>query len=85
VYAADGTKELKYLKQAEPISAGDILNRYSQASAYVCPLDYEVPLQTVSQIARLQLMAVDLGITEAPMCAAIARSRRGSLLQTSRI
>ena len=63
VYAADGTKELKYLKQAEPISAGDILNRYSQASAfYVCPLDYEVPLETVSQIARLRkLMAVDLG------------------------
>ncbi len=45
------------------ISAGDILNRYSQASAfYVCPLDYEVPLETVSQIARLRkLMAVDLG------------------------
>ena len=63
VYAADGTKELKYLKQAEPISASDILNRYSQASAfYVCPLDYEVPLETVSQIARLRkLMAVDLG------------------------
>jgi sugar/nucleoside kinase (ribokinase family) len=63
IYAADGTKELKYLKQAQPITAGDIPDSYSQAPVfYVCTLDYDVPLETVSQITRFgKLRAVDLG------------------------
>jgi sugar/nucleoside kinase (ribokinase family) len=63
VYASDGTKELKYLKQAPAITAQDLLKPYSEALAfYICPLDYEVFPEAVSQIATQEkLMAVDLG------------------------
>jgi sugar/nucleoside kinase (ribokinase family) len=63
VYAADGTKELKYLKQAAPITLQNIPEVFRQASVFhVCPLDYEVPVETVSQLSRLgKIMGVDLG------------------------
>src|SRR5438552_17781204 len=63
VYAADGAKELRYLKQAGPITIHDIPDSYRQVSAFhVCPLDYEVSLTTISEIARLgAIMGVDLG------------------------
>jgi len=63
VYAADGSKELKYIRQAPPITISDIPESYRQAAAFhICPLDYEVSLETVAQIARLgKIMSVDLG------------------------
>jgi fructokinase len=63
VYAADGTKELKYLKQADAITYQDVYGKYPDASAYhVCTLDYEVSIDTIAQLARLgKLMSVDLG------------------------
>lgn len=63
VYALDGTKELKYLKQAGPITFEDLPESYRQADAFhVCPLDYEVSLDAVCKIARLgKIMCVDLG------------------------
>jgi sugar/nucleoside kinase (ribokinase family) len=63
VYASDGTKELKYMKQAAPIRYEDIVDKYPQASAFhVCPLDYEVSVDTISQLSRVgKLMSVDLG------------------------
>jgi sugar/nucleoside kinase (ribokinase family) len=63
VYGADGTKELKYLKQAGPITFENLPESYYHADAFhICPLDYEVSLDTVSRIARLgKIMCVDLG------------------------
>ena len=63
VYAPDGTKELKYLKQAGPITAEDIPDEFRHAAAFhVCPLDYEVPLDTVLGIRKLgRVMSVDMG------------------------
>ncbi len=63
VYADDGTKELKYLRQAGPITLEDIPADYRTASVFhVGPLDYEVPLETLSQIAQLgAIVSVDLG------------------------
>lgn len=63
VYAPDGTKELKYLKQAPAITIDDVVESYRQAAAFhVCPLDYEVSVETATEIARLgKLMSVDLG------------------------
>ena len=63
VYAADGTKELKYLKQAAAFSYQDIAGKYPGAFAFhICPLDYEISTHTISQLARLgKLMSVDLG------------------------
>jgi fructokinase len=63
VYAPDGTKELKYLKQASAITIDDVIGIYRQAEAFhVCPLDYEVSVDTAREIAGLgKLMSVDLG------------------------
>ncbi len=63
IYARDGTKELKYLKQAGAITPGDIPEMYRSAPAFhICPLDYEVPLETVLWIRNLgRIMSVDLG------------------------
>lgn len=63
VYGPSGNKELKYLKHASPITFGDIPKSYHKAKAfYICPLNYEVSIETVSEIAKLgKVMATDLG------------------------
>jgi len=63
IYAPDGTKELRYLKQAPAITFQDVVESYPQAAAFhICPLDYEVSVDTVVEIARLgKIMSVDLG------------------------
>lgn len=63
VYASDESKELKYLKYAPPIIFEDIPDEYHQAQAfYICPVNYEISVKTVSKIARLgKIMGVDLG------------------------
>jgi len=63
IYAADGAKELRYLRQAAEIVFEDIPERYLTASVFhVGTLDYEVSPATVSRIAALgPILAVDLG------------------------
>jgi sugar/nucleoside kinase (ribokinase family) len=63
IYSADGTKELKYLKQAPMIGFQDIPQSYHEAQLFhVCPLDYEVPVETVFRIKHLgKLVSIDLG------------------------
>jgi len=63
LYATDGTKELKYLKQAPVIRFQSIPSEYHVARLFhVCPLDYEVPLETVRQLRQLgKALSVDLG------------------------
>ena len=63
VYAADGTKQLKFLKQAGPVIPADIPESYLQAAVFHAgPLDYEVPLETVQALARLGgQVSLDLG------------------------
>jgi len=63
IYASDESKELKYLKHAPPIVFKDIPDDYHQAQAfYICPVNYEISVKTVSEIARLgKIMGVDLG------------------------
>ena len=63
VYAADGTKQLKFLKQAGSVIPADIPDAYLQAAVFHAgPLDYEVPLKTVQALARLGgQVSLDLG------------------------
>ena len=63
IYSADGTKELKYLKQASPITFQDIPLDYHRAQLFhICPMDYEVPVEAVRQIRQLgKVLSVDLG------------------------
>lgn len=63
IYASDESKELRYLKYAPPIIFEDIPDAYHQARAfYICPVNYEISVKTVSEIAQLgKIMGVDLG------------------------
>lgn len=63
VYRPNGSKELRYLKHAPPIIFEDIPDAYHQTQAfYICPVNYEISVRTVSEIARLgKIMCVDLG------------------------
>jgi sugar/nucleoside kinase (ribokinase family) len=87
IYAFDGTKELKYLKQAGPITPHDIPEGLRHAAAFhLCPLDYEVPLETVLHVRKLGgVMSVDMGgYGGAHICRATAAQKKFSLrdLQT---
>ena len=82
IYSPDGTKELKYLKQAGAITPGDIPHEFRQAPAFhICPLDYEVPLDTVLWIRKLdRITSVDLGgYGGAHVCRATAAQKKFSL------
>ena len=63
VYAADGTKQLKFLKQAGPVIPADVPESYLKAAVFHAgPMDYEVPLATVQAISRLGgQISLDLG------------------------
>lgn len=63
VYDSDGNKELRYLRQASPITTGDIPETYLKSRAfYICPLNYEVSLDTVDEVSGWgKIMATDLG------------------------
>ena len=81
VYAPDGTKELRYIRQAAEITFGDIVNKYPDCSAFhICPLDYEISIDTVSQLRALgKLMSVDLGgYGGAHICRATAAQKKFS-------
>jgi sugar/nucleoside kinase (ribokinase family) len=83
IYALDGTKELKYLKQAGPITPRDIPDDLRRAAAFhLCPLDYEVPLETVLHIRELGgVTSVDMGgYGGAHICRATAAQKKFSLV-----
>jgi fructokinase len=63
LYSVDGSKELKYRKQAGEISFVDIPEKYHKAAVFhVCPLDYEISPATISKIASLGgILGLDLG------------------------
>jgi len=81
LYAPDGSKELKYLKQAGPITPDDIPDELRRAAAFhICPLDYEVPLETVLWVRQLgRIMSVDMGgYGGAHVCRATAAQKKFS-------
>lgn len=63
VYDASGEKELIYLKKAPEILFQDIPREYHNVPMlYVCPIDYDVPVETVRAIYEAGItIAVDLG------------------------
>jgi ribokinase len=63
VYAPDGAKELKYIRQAGRIGFADLPQSYHRAGVFhVCPLDYEVSPSTIARIASLGgIVGLDLG------------------------
>jgi sugar/nucleoside kinase (ribokinase family) len=63
IYSPDGTKQLKYLKQAPLITSHDTPAGYQGAQLFhICPLDYEVPIETVRQIRQFgKVISIDLG------------------------
>ena len=63
VYDASGEKELIYLKKAPKILFQDIPREYHNVPMlYVCPIDYDVPVETVRAIYEAGItIAVDLG------------------------
>jgi len=64
IYDAAGQKQVQYLTKAPDIFLEDIPLDYHGASLFfVCPMDYEVPLETVRAIRELPecTVVVDLG------------------------
>ena len=62
IYDACGNKKVRYLRKASHIMFNDIPKDYLGAKIiYVCPMDYEVPLETVRELDNLgKTLAVDL-------------------------
>jgi len=63
IYDRDGNKTLRFVTKAEEIFFKDIPESYLNAKIfYICPMDYEVGIGTISKISNLgKIMAVDLG------------------------
>jgi len=62
-YDASGNKRFRYLKKAPDILFNNIPRSYLAAKIfYICPINYEVSLETVRHIHSLdKIMAMDLG------------------------
>lgn len=62
IYDTSGNKRAHYLKKATDIVFDDIPKDYLDAKIiYVCPMDYEVPLEAVKELSNLgKTLAVDL-------------------------
>lgn len=63
LYDASGNKTFRYLKKAPDILFNDIPRGYLTAKIfYVCPINYEVSLETIRDIHSLdKIVAMDLG------------------------
>lgn len=63
IYDAAGNKEVRYLHKAPNILFSDVPEAYRRARLiFVCPMDYEVPLETVRALRGLKAqIVVDLG------------------------
>ena len=62
IYDTLGNKKVRYLKKAPHIFFNDIPKEYLHAKIiYICPMDHEVPLETVRELSNLgKTLAVDL-------------------------
>ncbi len=62
IYDASGNKKVRYLDKASFIYVLDIPEEYLKAKIiYICPMDYEVPLETIREFSNLgKTLAVDL-------------------------
>lgn len=62
IYDISGNKKVRYIEKACHIMFDDIPKEYLGAKIiYVCPMDYEVPLETVKELDNLgKTLAVDL-------------------------
>ena len=62
IYDQSGNKEVRYLDKAPSIFISDIPKEYLKAKIiYICPMDYEVPLETIRELHSLgKKLAVDL-------------------------
>ena len=63
IYDQCGHKILKYLSKADDIQFVDIPRSYNNAKIYyICPMDYEVPSETIKKISRnKKKIVIDLG------------------------
>ena len=64
IYDSLGNKKIQYLKRAPDILSKDIPTDYLKAEIiFVCPINYEVPVETVKAIRKKSkaILAVDLG------------------------
>ncbi len=64
IYDATGQKQVQYLRKAPDIFFDDVPAEYRDVSLFfVCPMDYEVPLDTVRAIRELPAatVTIDLG------------------------
>lgn len=62
IYDKSGNKKVHYLDKAPSIHISDIPRGYLKAKLiYICPMDFEIPLQTVKELRTLgKELAVDL-------------------------
>ena len=62
-YDKTGNKAILYPKKAPPIFFDDIPSDYlSGEMIYICPMDYDVPLETIEALSKVETMlAVDIG------------------------
>lgn len=63
IYDSDGNKSLRFITRADDINYSDIPTQYHSARIfYICPMDYEVSIETIEKISKLgKTMVVDLG------------------------
>ena len=63
IYEKNGNKTLKFLTKAEDIFFTDVpLNFLDAEIFYICPMDYEVGIETIKELSKLKkIMVVDLG------------------------
>jgi sugar/nucleoside kinase (ribokinase family) len=63
IYDKSGNKTLNFISKAHPIDYSDLPTEYLNASIfYVCPMDYEITLETIKKIYTLnKTVAIDLG------------------------
>lgn len=63
VYDGKGNKTLQYVRKAPPLYLSDVPDDYMSARLiHICPMDYEVPLETVKSLRDNGItLSVDLG------------------------
>lgn len=62
IYDVSGNKKVRYLDKASSIYLPDVPEEYFEAKIiYICPIDHEVPLETIRELSNLgKTLVVDL-------------------------